>query len=154
VVLSCLTNRATVLLNYAIGDVASMASEPCACGRTLPRLERLEGRADDLVRLPDGEVAHDSVLLSRLYAVPGVVRLQLVQETLDRFTIRVAHTAELDEATLRERLTSALRDALGGRDVRIDVAIADRLAPDASGKFRTVVSRVRDGATTVDSATR
>lgn len=146
VVLSNLTNRATVLLNYAIGDVATMASGPCACGRRLPRLERLEGRADDLVRSPDGEVVHDSVLLSRLYAVPGVLRLQLVQETLDRFTIRVAHAAVVDAATLAARLDAALREALGGRPVDVTVQIAEQLDADPSGKFRTVISRVRSGA--------
>lgn len=143
IVLSNLTNRATVLLNYAIGDTGALATSPCACGRTLPVLASLDGRADDLVRLPDGEAAHDSVLLSRLYAVPGVTRLQLVQEEPDRFTIRVSHARALDDARLGEQLVGALGDALGGRHVRAAVEIRDTLEPDASGKFRTVVSRVR-----------
>ena len=142
VVLSSLTNRATVLLNYALGDVAALAPEPCACGRTLPQLAALDGRADDLVRLPDGEVAHDSVLLSRLYAVPGVTRLQLVQEEPDRFTIRVSHAGVLPDASLREQLVRALGEALGGRDARAAVEIHETLEPDASGKFRTVISRL------------
>lgn len=142
VVLSNLTNRATVLLNYAIGDTGALATTPCACGRTLPMLASLDGRADDLVRLPDGERAHDSVLLSRLYAVPGVTRLQLVQEDVDRFTIRVSHAGALPEASLGKQLVRALGDALGGRDVQAAVEIHETLQPDASGKFRTVISRL------------
>ena len=144
IVLSNLTNRATVLLNYALGDRGTMATGPCACGRTLPVLASLDGRADDLVRLPGGEVAHDSVLLSRLYAVPGVLRLQLVQEELDRFVIRVVPASRDDDAVLGERLVGALAAALGGPAVRATVEVADALASDASGKFRTVVSHVRD----------
>jgi phenylacetate-CoA ligase len=142
IVLSNLTNRATVLLNYVIGDTGALAGSACACGRTLPMLASLDGRADDLVRLPGGEVAHDSVLLSRLYAVPGVTRLQLVQEELARFTIRVSHAGALADADLRERLVRALGDALGGHRVFVAVEIHDTLESDASGKFRTVVSRL------------
>jgi acyl-coenzyme A synthetase/AMP-(fatty) acid ligase len=107
-------------------------------------LARLDGRADDLVRLPNGEVAHDSVLLSRLYAVPGVIRLQLVQEDLDRFTVRVTHAGALTDDELRARLVHALDAALGGRRVHAAVEIVDALPADPSGKFRTVVSHVRD----------
>jgi hypothetical protein len=86
------------------------------------------------------------VLLSRLYAVPGVPRLQLVQEELDRFVIRVVPATREDDAALGEHLTGALAAALGGRAVRATVEVAETLASDASGKFRTVVSRVRDAA--------
>jgi phenylacetate-CoA ligase len=141
IVLSNLTNRATVLLNYAIGDFGSMATAQCACGRTLPMLASLDGRADDLVQLPGGEVAHDSVLLSALYVVPGVIRLQLIQEALDRFTIRVMHSAALHDTSLRERLGGALEGALGRR-VQVSVEISDDLRADASGKFRTVISHL------------
>lgn len=143
IVLSNLTNRATVLLNYAIGDTGTLATAPCTCGRTLPMLARLDGRADDLVFLPDGEAAHDSVLLSRLYAVPGVTRLQLVQEEYDRFTIRVSHAHVLGDASLGEQLVRALEEALGGRRVQTAVDVRETLESGASGKFRTVVSRVR-----------
>src|SRR5215211_2431051 len=41
VVVSSLRNRALVLLNYRLGDWGVLTSEPCACGRSLPVLERL-----------------------------------------------------------------------------------------------------------------
>jgi phenylacetate-coenzyme A ligase PaaK-like adenylate-forming protein len=38
VVVSNLVNRATVLLNYRLGDIATKLSVPCPCGRSLPLL--------------------------------------------------------------------------------------------------------------------
>ena len=48
-VLSNLTNRATVLLNYQLGDRVTLAKELCPCGRTLPLIETIDGRSEDLV---------------------------------------------------------------------------------------------------------
>ena len=58
IVISNLTNRATVLLNYKLGDVVTLGGSPCPCGRSLPTIERIEGRADDLIVLPGGQRAH------------------------------------------------------------------------------------------------
>lgn len=54
VVVSNLINRATVILNYKIGDRGAMADAPCSCGRTLPVLAEMWGRTVDVVRLADG----------------------------------------------------------------------------------------------------
>ena len=53
-VISNLVNRAQVLLNYRLGDLAYWKTEPCGCGRSLPLLEHPPGRRDDSVRLPRG----------------------------------------------------------------------------------------------------
>ncbi|TRZ67374.1 MAG: phenylacetate--CoA ligase family protein [Methanothrix sp.] len=37
------------LIRYRIGDLTVMDSEPCACGRTHPRLMRIMGRTDDMI---------------------------------------------------------------------------------------------------------
>src|SRR5262249_9189211 len=55
IVISNLSNRATVLLNYRLGDVVTVSATACPCGRSLPTIDRIAGRADDLLRLPDGQ---------------------------------------------------------------------------------------------------
>jgi phenylacetate-CoA ligase len=45
VVISNLINRGTVLLNYCLGDLASLPLDRCPCGHALPLLSNLEGRA-------------------------------------------------------------------------------------------------------------
>lgn len=144
IVLSNLTNRATVLLNYATGDLGSMAGAPCPCGRTLPMLATLDGREDDLIVLPGDERLHDSTLLPRLYDVPGVIRVQVVQETLDRFRVRVVHSRALADGVLRERLAAALGQVIGPHLGDVQVEIDDEIPCAPGAKFRCVVSRVPD----------
>ena len=53
VTLTDLTNHATPLVRYAIGDQAEMGPA-CPCGRGLPTLRRIIGRDRNLVLMPDG----------------------------------------------------------------------------------------------------
>ena len=50
VVITDLHNRAMPLIRYVNGDLATMASGSCACGRGLRRLARIEGRSCDTLR--------------------------------------------------------------------------------------------------------
>ncbi|HEX6201941.1 MAG TPA: hypothetical protein VF100_02990 [Thermoanaerobaculia bacterium] len=147
IVLSNLTNRATVLLNYRLGDRVTLAAEPCPCGRTLPTLARIEGRADDLVVLPDGDVRHPISLLHALQAVPGVVRVQVVQEELARFTLRAVCAAGTDWPPTAERLRRVLAESLGppaARDgLHVEAIRVEEIPREPGGKVRAVISRCR-----------
>lgn len=46
IVISNLTNRAPVLLNYRQGDTVTLGGEPCPCGRSLPTLGRASPGSD------------------------------------------------------------------------------------------------------------
>jgi phenylacetate-CoA ligase len=42
------------IIRYDTGDIAELDPKPCACGRSLPTLRQIYGRAVDSVVLPDG----------------------------------------------------------------------------------------------------
>ena len=48
-VLTTLTKRAIPMVRYRTGDVTSLTTEPCRCGRTSVRIARVKGRADDML---------------------------------------------------------------------------------------------------------
>jgi phenylacetate-CoA ligase len=50
-VLTTLTKDAMPLLRYRTGDLTTWTTEECACGRTIGRMGRLLGRADDMVKV-------------------------------------------------------------------------------------------------------
>jgi phenylacetate-CoA ligase len=54
VIASDLTNRVFPILRYRLGDISSLRSGRCTCGRALPRLGAISGRRSDTIRLPDG----------------------------------------------------------------------------------------------------
>jgi phenylacetate-CoA ligase len=141
IVISNLTNRATVLLNYELGDFVTLAPEPCPCGRSLPLIERIEGRADDRLLLAGGEVRHPLAVLERLQAVAGVAAVQIVQHALDRFEVLAVVAAVADWRATREALERALRGTVGAAPA-VAVERVDALPRQPGGKVRAVVSRL------------
>jgi phenylacetate-CoA ligase len=142
IVISNLLNRATVLLNYRLGDVVTLGHGRCPCGRNLPMLERVDGRADDLVVLPDGSSVHALGILNGLQAVPGVVQVQLVQEEMRRFRLLVVWQENAPwtdgEASLRSSFAGGL-----GKDARLSIERVPAILPEANGKVRAAISRCR-----------
>ncbi len=53
VVLSTLQNEAMPLIRYRTGDLAKMAVDPCPCGASLHRLDKVSGRLINSVRIDD-----------------------------------------------------------------------------------------------------
>lgn len=138
-----LLNADMLLVRYELGDRAALLAEgePCACGRRLPRLASLEGRADDVLQTPDGRRIGrlDPVFKADL----AVREAQIIQERVDLVRVLVVPAdgfAEHDEALIREGLRSRL-----GPSVRINVETVPSIARSANGKFRAVVSRVARG---------
>jgi len=48
-VITSLTKQALPIIRYRTGDITSLYREPCACGRTLVRMESIVGRVDDMI---------------------------------------------------------------------------------------------------------
>ena len=48
-VLTTLTKRAMPMIRYRTGDITTLMTAPCTCGRTSARIARLKGRADDML---------------------------------------------------------------------------------------------------------
>lgn len=48
-VLTTLKKEAFPMLRYRTGDITSLNTEPCACGRTTARISRIKGRTDDML---------------------------------------------------------------------------------------------------------
>lgn len=139
--ISNLTNRATVLLNYKLGDVVTLSANPCPCKRTLPTIERIDGRADDFIVLPGGRKIHAVVVLAPLLRVPGVIQVQLTQEELQKFFLRVVCLASAEWSMVSRELAAALRSTLG-EGLALDLSRTDSIPPEPNGKFRSVISRV------------
>lgn len=138
-VLTGVINPAMPLVRYEIGDLAkpSVAPERCRCGRLLPISPQIEGRLDDVVTTADGRRVGrlDKIITPDL----PVREVQIAQESLEHFTIRVVPTTEWgdEHATV---LSDSLRSRVG--DVTVEVVTVDSIERTKNGKFRTVVSRI------------
>ena len=141
IVISNLVNRASVLLNYPIGDLGAIGHEPCPCGRTLATLSELEGRVEDIITLAGGGFVHPRAVWQVFKEDDEVLQYQLTQHDLDRFTLTLT---TLDEDAYRRALDRGLPELqrLLGAGARIESARGDETAA-RDGKFRAVASHYR-----------
>ncbi len=144
IVLTNLELKAQPFLRFDTGDLGVLeASGPCSCGRELRRMQRIEGRVVDCVRLPDGRVISPYEFTCALERVAGVMRYQVIQERPAEFTVRVELS---DEAPPRERIRTVVARVLGDLPgLKITVAAEPRIEATRGRKFRVVESRVDSG---------
>ena len=142
VIISNLLNRATVLLNYRLGDIVTVSNNTCACGRTLPMIDTIDGRTGDYILLDGDRKVHALVVTPALRA-EGVVQAQLVQDDLRHFTVRAVCADGSDWHRIRGEIAEKLR-ALVGETSYITIERVDSLAPESNGKVKAVISRVAD----------
>ncbi|HUW38663.1 MAG TPA: AMP-binding protein [Rhodocyclaceae bacterium] len=128
-------------IRYRTGDVAVLDDGNCACGRGLPMLREIQGRTTDFIVARDGTVMHGLALIYVLRDVPGIEAFKVIQESLDLTRVQIETGPAFQQDNVRLIIT-ALKQRLG-KDVAIQVEIVDRLMPEASGKFRYIVSRVK-----------
>jgi phenylacetate-CoA ligase len=140
IVYTCLFNYAMPLIRYEVGDVGVPSGESCTCGRGLPMMKCVEGRADDFISLPSGKIISPIVLALVMKHSEGVVEYQLVQETFDKISAYLVVSEEFDEKHI-EKLGEDIRSALNN-EVSVKIKIQDALKRGSTGKIRSVISKV------------
>jgi phenylacetate-CoA ligase len=130
------------LVRFRTGDVVTLEStEPCACGRTAPRL-RVAGRTDDMVVVRGVNVFPTSVaaLVTSDPALSGEYRIILRGDgPYDRLPLEVERARGVEEPMddIRSRVEEAARADLR---VSAEVSVLDFGAlPRTEGKTRRVV---------------
>ncbi|WP_341936716.1 phenylacetate--CoA ligase family protein [Marinimicrobium sp. C2-29] len=140
-VLTDLNNYAMPLIRYRVEDVGVLSGEPCECGRTLPLLDRLEGRVADFLKKPDGgQVAGVSLVERTLTKVPGVEQMQLIQEQLHEVKIRRVKGKDFSAET-DDLLIDEFREVFD-ESVQLIIEDVDRIPQEASGKYRFSICKV------------
>jgi phenylacetate-CoA ligase len=141
VVISNLVNRATVLLNYRLGDVASFSDSKCSCGRTSRVLSELEGRVEDMIFLPDGKFIHPRAIWNVFKGKKEVLQYQFIQHEPQRFELKLSTTDKNSYDTVIPRVVPDLK-SLVGHSSTINCEFHDELGRGES-KFRMVISHCK-----------
>jgi len=142
IVITHLATRDFPFIRYRTGDIGTLSDEGCPCGRSLPVLKNVEGRATDFVIASDGTVIHGLALIYVLRGLPEIARFKIVQESVQ--LTRVFIQSDTDLSTDRKRfIETELRNRLG-MDVNVAIEQVEALPQERSGKFRYVVSHVMD----------
>jgi len=114
VLITSLVGRALPLIRYELSDSVTLAPGPDPGGRPYSLIERVDGRNDDVLRLPGVGGGEAIVLPYRLRApflnLPDVVQYQVVREPR-RLAVRVVLRPEASVETV-DRVRSGMEEAL------------------------------------------
>ncbi|MFT3759463.1 phenylacetate--CoA ligase family protein [Thauera sp.] len=127
-------------VRYRTGDVGVLSDASCACGRGLPVLAEVQGRATDFVVAQDGTIMHGLALIYTVRDLPGVERFKIVQHSRDLTEVLLVTNAQFDPAS-ELRIMNDFKTRLG-QAVEVRVSRVNEILPEKSGKFRYVVSHV------------
>lgn len=128
------------LIRYEIGDCGVPVDDLCPCGRGLPMMKCLEGRRDDFIVLPDGNLVSPRRASTSVWRVLGVDKYRIIQRRKDLVVLELVGGQGFSENTLAQA-SDGLRQVLGS-DVRVAVEIVDDIPTEKSGKMRKVISEV------------
>ncbi|MDF1828055.1 MAG: hypothetical protein P1U39_07225 [Legionellaceae bacterium] len=142
VLVTGLLNYATPLIRYELGDYASWG-EPCACGRSLPVLQKIYGRERNRLMMPHGESCfpylgeYDDVDESTLGAIR---KFQFIQRTVDDIEIKIVSSkifSAEEEAYFKQLYQTNL-----GFPFNISITYHDEIPVGPTGKFEEFISYV------------
>lgn len=153
-VLTTLTKRAMPMIRYRTGDVTALVPEPCRCGRTSTRIQRIKGRTDDMLVIKGVNVYPSEVEAALLTVEDLGPHYQLVVDrraALARLEVQVEPAARLvarcggfapehpELEAVRRRVAQRLRETTG---LTVELTIvAPETIPRSEGKAVRVVER-------------
>jgi phenylacetate-CoA ligase len=127
-------------VRYDQGDLAVYSLQRNKWGETVRMIDRIVGRQDELARLPDGSFLTYLDFYELMDVYPGVERFRVRQQTPNEFVVDLVANPDYFrglERELRSRLS-----ALSPLPLHFDIRLVDKIAPDAGGKLRMLVSEV------------
>lgn len=136
IVVTSLTNKAMPFIRYRLEDVGVLSDELCACRRTLPLLGDLEGKCDDFIVLPSGELVPSTRVVPFFFIVPQIGEFKLIQDKKAHIVAKIVPEDGFTE-DMEKTLLQNLKEVLGD-SVDIEVEKVDHLEQTGSGKYKRV----------------
>jgi phenylacetate-CoA ligase len=117
-VVTTLRKEASPLIRYRTRDLTRLLPEPCPCGVTMPRHDKILGRSDDMiifrgVNIYPGQIAE---VLERFPEIDSEYRIHLTREggrdVMDIKVERRRDAANTDAAALAKAVTRAMKSGI------------------------------------------
>ncbi len=146
-VITTLTKEALPILRYRTGDITRLTAEPCKCGRTHIRMDKVRGRTDDMLIIKGVNVFPtqiESVLMQMEHIGPHyqlIVRREGFMDSL-QVNVELIDAAVLERYSELERIQASIHDRLKsvlGLDTKINL-----VEPKSIERFQGKAKRVID----------
>jgi phenylacetate-CoA ligase len=147
-VLTSLTREGTPMIRFRTRDITALHREPCKCGRTIVRMERITGRSDDMIKLR-GVLVFPSQIEKALLEIKGVEPYYQIIITrphhLDEMEVQVELSKKMfsDEVRHIEEFRRKIEDNIERSiNLRVKVSLVEpKSLPRSEGKAKRVFDK-------------
>ncbi|MBE6531730.1 MAG: phenylacetate--CoA ligase [Ruminococcaceae bacterium] len=144
-VITCIKKEGLPLIRYRTKDITRLFYEKCKCGRTFCRMENLEGRSDDMIKIRGVNVfpsAIEEVILSFSELGPHYEIILERDGYMDKMTIKVELVHSTDSFSELERIKISVINKLKtvlGLEAKVMLE-----SPNTLQRFEGKAKRVKD----------
>jgi phenylacetate-CoA ligase len=143
-VLTTLKKSARPMIRFRTGDIVSLTSEPCSCGRTSIRMEGVHGRLDDMLIIKGVNIFPSDVesIARKDQNLTGEYRLVVERiDHLDRLTVEIERARGYNDSDddLSQSFARQLK-SITGVTARVTI-LPDGTLPRATHKAKRVDDR-------------
>ena len=128
------------LIRYRSGDMSAYRTENCPCGRSLPLIEQIQTRVDDIITTSDGRLINPAPLMG-LFRSKAIERGRIIQENYDQYTILIVPNQGYSESEIDPIIKGAHN--ILGQQAQISVQLVDDIPCLPNGKYPFVISKIR-----------
>ncbi|MDR0903060.1 MAG: phenylacetate--CoA ligase [Ruminococcus sp.] len=146
-VVTTLQKEGFPMLRYRTGDITRLVKDPCKCGRTFARMDKIKGRSDDMLKIRGVNVFPsqiESVLMTYTQIAPHYQLVVTRSNYSDRLEVRVelADVALLENFSKLEELKLSIHDKLKSV-LGIDTTVS-LVEPKSLQRFEGKAKRIVD----------
>lgn len=142
VVCTTLHGYSMPLIRYRLRDVASMSTETCDCGLKFPLMNAVQGRINDFLPTPSGELVSPHYLYHIFDHVGGspVKEWRIIQHAPDRLTYEYVPEDNFNASALEGGM-NVIRERFGA-GVTVQARQVDSVPMTPNGKRTCIVSEL------------
>jgi phenylacetate-coenzyme A ligase PaaK-like adenylate-forming protein len=144
-----LTNEILPLVRYELTDIVTMTTAPCRCGLPFARLSAIEGRKEDVIRLPRKGGGHVDIHAIRLHSpligTEGIRQFQVARLS-DGLEILISVQTDFDAEAVRQKVEHMMRDVLDKLDAspaRFEIRIVAQIERTGSALKEKLIAQPR-----------
>lgn len=144
IIITDLDNYMMPFIRYENGDVGSLKTDICSCGRNLPLMDHVKGRIFGLIRGVNGNVVHGEFfanLLEKLgwYESFDLMHFEVVQKTIDGFDCNFVCKKKPSPEAIDDFISSCY-EFFG--EMKININFVDNIPVTSAGKRRNTRSAI------------
>ena len=136
IIVTDLHNYAMPFIRYENGDMGTLSTEQCPCGRGLPLLKSLEGRTSDILKFSNG-VSISGPAVTLIFKDCDVKQYQLVQTDHNELSVNIIKGNNYSQNDENHFISILKHHA--GKEISISVNYCENIPKTKAGKHRFII---------------